>query len=79
MSDTTHDPDELLTGSKASAYSGMSRARLYTLANQKRIGQQIGGVWFFTRRELDEYKQAEKSKGGRGKSSAAIPSPVIVV
>lgn len=79
MSDTAHDPDELITGSKASAYSGMSRSRLYTLANQGRIGQQIGGVWFFTRRELDDYKATGKSKGGRGKDSTTIPSPVIVV
>lgn len=79
MGDTAHDPDALMTGSKAAAYSGMSRARLYTLANQGRIGRQIGGVWFFTRRELDAYKAAEKSKGGRGKNTATIPSPVIVV
>ncbi len=79
MSNTTPDPDELLTGGKAAAYSGISRSRLYTLANQERIGQKIGGVWFFTRRELDAYKAAEKSRGGRGKGSTVIPSPVIAV
>ena len=74
---TDHDPDELMTGGRASAYSGISRARLYTLANQKRIGQKIGGVWFFTPRELDAYKESEKSKGGRPKSESPITSPVI--
>lgn len=79
MADTTPDPDELITGGKASTYSGISRARLYTLANQKRIGQQIGGVWFFTRRELDAYKEAPKSKGGRPKPETAPMTPVAAV
>lgn len=74
---TQPDPDEPIDADTASMYSGLSRARLYKLARDKRLGRQIAGYWTFTRRELDDYKEAEKSKGGRGKSSAAIPSPVV--
>lgn len=77
MPDETLDPDELLTGGRAAAYAGMSTAMLYRLAKKAVIGQQIGGVWFFTRREIDAYKQAPKSKGGRPKSLVLIPTPVI--
>lgn len=73
------DPDEPIDADTASIYSGLSRARLYKLARDQRLGRQIAGYWTFTRRELDAYKEAEKSKGGRGKNSTVIPSPVIAV
>lgn len=73
------DPDEPIDGSDASEYAGISRARLYKLARAGRLGKQIAGYWTFTRRELDDYRAAEKSKGGRGKSSTATPTPVVAV
>jgi hypothetical protein len=64
------DPNDLLAGQQAANYAGFTRARLYTLARQGRIGKQIAGVWFFTRAELDAYKQSPKNKGGRPKQAA---------
>ncbi len=73
--------EELLTGAEAARYLRVSRARINLLAQQGRLGRQIAGrFWVFTRAELDAYReQAANNKGGRGKSSAVIPSPVIAV
>ncbi len=50
----------------------------YKLAREGRLGQQIAGVWFFTRAEIDAYKAGPKNKGGRPKHEAGtltIASP----
>ncbi len=64
------DPNELLAGQQAADYAGFTRARLYKLAREGRLGRQIAGVWFFTRAEIDAYKAAPKNKGGRPKYEA---------
>ena len=60
---------EYLSASQAAAYLGMHRSRLYQLTKAG-LGQQIGGYWLYTKAELDAYKAAPKSKGGRPKSEA---------
>ncbi len=72
------DPNELLSGQEAAEYLGISRARIYALARQGRLGREIGGYWMFTRGELDAYKAEPKSKGGRPKDEMMTPTPVVI-
>ncbi len=62
--------DELLKAVQAAKYLGITRQRVYELAEAGRLGQRIAGYWVFSKAELDAFKAAPKSKGGRPKSGA---------
>ncbi len=63
--------EELITGAEAARYLGITRSRINKLAHDGRLGRQIAGRFYvFTRAELDAWKAAPKSKGGRPKSTA---------
>lgn len=78
MDEESINPDEM-TSAQAASYLGVSRTRISELSNAGRIGRRVAGkYWVYTKAELDAYReQAPANKGGRGKSSAAIPSPVV--
>jgi hypothetical protein len=80
MGDEQASPKEL-TAADAARYLGISRTRISELSQAGRIGRQIAGrYWIYTEAELDAYNEERKhNKGGRGKNTAAIPSPVIAV
>ena len=65
----TSEP-EYLSAAQAADYLSVHRSRLYQLAKAG-LGRQIGGYWLYTKAELDAYKAAPKSKGGRPKSRKA--------
>lgn len=74
-------PEELMTAARAAAYLGVTPARIHAIRAARRaagiaFGQQIGGVWFYTRQELDDY-QATKQRPNPSKVVAVIPTPVI--
>jgi hypothetical protein len=69
------DPNDLLDIQQAVAYSGLTKQRLYQIAEA--VGYKFGGSWVFSRQKLDAYKAAPKKKGGRPKSLGLIPTPVI--
>ena len=71
------DLSELLTADQAAAYLGVTRQRVYTLAWSGTLGQRVGSTWLFTRHELDDWKAQPKSKGGRPKSDAPLPTLVV--
>ncbi len=62
--------EELLNAVQAAAYLGVERQRVYALAKQGRLGQQLAGFWVFTPAELDRFRSGvdERPKGGRPKS-----------
>ena len=62
--------EDLLMGDEAARYAGLSRQRLYQIASSGEVGRKLSGHWVFTREELDAYKAAPKSKGGRPKPKA---------
>ena len=59
--------EDLLNAPQAAAYLGITKQRIYELANNGRIGRKIGGYWLFSRAELDDYnkQRAERPDGGR--------------
>ena len=61
---------EYLNAVQAAKYLGVNRQRIYVLANEGRLGRQIGGYWLFTLPELDAFKRerAKRPKGGRPRS-----------
>ena len=60
------DPDDMLNSGDAAAYIGLSTRRIYALRDQGRIGQQIAGVWFYTKAELDHYRTIRKTGRPKG-------------
>ena len=63
--------EKLMTSGEAAAYLGVSKQRIHELiAGGKLVGQRAGRFYLFTRAELDRWKNAPKSKGGRPKSNA---------
>lgn len=71
--------DELIGGAEAAEYLGVTRARLYAIARTGKIGRHVGSFWMFTKQELDQWKAERNPKGGRPKSGAMIPTPVVMV
>lgn len=70
----TNCDDELLyTAGEAAKYLGVSRQRIYELAEADRMGKRIVGGWIFRQSELDAYKAERESK-----SVTALMSPVMV-
>ncbi len=64
--------DEELTAGEAAVILGVNRQRVNELARAGRIGRQVAGrYWVFTRAELEAFKNAPKSKGGRPKEIAS--------
>ena len=63
--------DDMLMGAEAAQYLGVSRQRLHQLT-QEGLGRKVSGHWIFTRKELDQYRVSEKSKGGRPKSEIEV-------
>ena len=61
---------DLLNAVEAAEYLGVHRQRIYQLADEGKLGRRIAGYWVFTRAELDAYRAAPKSKGGRPKDNA---------
>jgi hypothetical protein len=80
MDEESIDPNEM-TSTQAANYLGVSRTRISELSLAGRLGRRVAGkYWVYTKAELDVYReQAPSNKGGRGKNSAAIPSPVIAM
>jgi excisionase family DNA binding protein len=69
------DLESLYTAGKAAKYLGVSRQRIYELAQAGRMGKRIGGddgVWVFSKAELDAYKEERDAK-----IDVLIPTPVI--
>jgi excisionase family DNA binding protein len=64
--------DEEILAGEAAKILGVNRQRINELARAGRIGRQVvGRYWVFTRAELEAYKAAPKSKGGRPKPDAS--------
>ncbi len=66
--------DMYLNAQKAADYTGLSRQRIYQLAEDGLIGRRIAGYWVFTPDELDTYKATPKSKGGRPPKTDSTPA-----
>ena len=65
--------EEYITAVEAARIAGVTRARIYELAREGRLGrQEFGRVWLFTRAEVEAYRAqaAERSRGGRPKDEA---------
>jgi excisionase family DNA binding protein len=72
--------DEELTAGEAAVILGVNRQRVNELARAGRIGRQVAGrYWVFTRAELEAFKSAPKSKGGRPKEETGTPARAILV
>lgn len=57
----------MLTGADAARELGITRQRITELAQAGRLGRQVAGrYWFFTREEIETYKNERKV--GRPKS-----------
>ncbi len=68
--------EDLLSAAQAAAYLGLTRARINQLAEQGRLSRtEIGGYFLYRRADLDAYKAAPKSKGGRPKEAAEPQAP----
>jgi hypothetical protein len=63
--------DDMLTGADAARELGVTRQRVTELAQAGRIGRQVAGrYWFFTREEIEAYKNDRKV--GRPKSEIEL-------
>lgn len=71
--------DEEITGGEAAKILGLSRQRVNRLAHDQKLkGRYIANrYWVFTRRDVLAFKDQPKNPGGRPKSHALIPTPVI--
>ncbi len=72
------ESEELMTAAKAAGYLGVTPARIHAIrASREGFGRQIGGVWFYTKQELDTY-QATKQRPNpvRGKDEAGTQETV---
>ncbi len=55
------DDQELLTAARAAQYLGVSPARIHAIRRvRSNFGRQIGGIWFYTKAELDEYNRTKQ-------------------
>ncbi len=77
-------PEELLTAAKAAEYLGVTPARIHAIrASRQHFGRKIGGVWFYTKQELDEYQATKQrpnpSKRGTRKKTEENYMPGLVV
>ena len=58
----------LLKASEAARYLGITRQRIYELAQAGRLGQRMAGYWVFTQAELEAYRVGRsQAVGGRPK------------
>lgn len=72
-----HNDQELMTAAKAAEYLGVSPARIHAIRqSRENFGRQIGGIWFYTRAELDAYEQTKQRPNPRPKKEEAEPSAV---
>ena len=62
---------EYLSAAQAAQYLGLHRSRVYQLLKAG-LGRQVAGYWVFTKAELDAYRAAPKSKGGRPKRASLV-------
>ncbi len=67
------DPDAEITGGEAAKLLQVTRQQISKLARSGKLpGRQVlGRYWVFKRRDVQAYKRAVKSKGGRPKK--AVP------
>ncbi len=73
--------DEYITASEAARIAGVTRARIYELAKEGRLGrQEYGRIWLFTRSEVEAYRAqaAERPRGGRPKEEAVTLARAIL-
>ena len=71
--------EEFMTAGEAMAYLGVSKQRLYELAEIGRIGRQrMGRFWLYNRRDVERYKNEPKSKGGRPKKPETGTQRVLI-
>ncbi len=68
------DEKKYLNAVQAADYTGLSRQRIYQLAEEGLIGHKVAGYWVFTPDELDTYKATPKSKGGRPPKISSAPA-----
>ncbi len=62
---------DYMKATEAARYLGITRQRVYELADAGRLGTRIAGYWVFTKSELDAYRaERAHNKGGRPKDSA---------
>lgn len=67
------EQEDLITAGEAARIAGVTRQRINELASMGRLGRQIAGrYWVFTRAEVEAYKAAPKSKGGRPKNDGLL-------
>lgn len=75
--------EELMGGTAAAKYLGVSRSLVYRFHAQGRlVGQTIGGHLFFSREELDRFKTQPRPTGkniNHPKSSAGMIGPTLPV
>ncbi len=70
------NPDELLSATEAAEYLGLTRQAIHLLTKRQGMGRRIGNAWVFTRRELDDWRDKPRPKGGRPpKASAGTSTP----
>lgn len=63
--------DEMMTGADAARELGVTRQRVTELAQAGRLGRQVAGrYWFFTREEIEAYKNDRKV--GRPKTDLEV-------
>ena len=72
------ESEDLMTAAKAAEYLGVTPARIHAIrASRSGFGRQIGGVWFYTRQELDDYQATkQRPNPSRGKGSAGTLTAV---
>ncbi len=70
--------EDTVMGEEAARILGVTRQHLALLARKGIIGQRVlDRYWVFNRAELEAYKAAPKSKGGRPKEAAGTHAPAI--
>ncbi len=68
------EPEQLMTAAKAAEYLGVTPARVHAIrAARKHFGRQIGGVWFYTKQELDEYQSTKQRPNPRKRHGREKP------
>jgi hypothetical protein len=76
-----HESEDLMTAAKAAEYLGVTPARIHAIrAARHGFGRQIGGIWFYTKQELDAYQATKqrpnptRPKGSAGTLAAVSPA-----
>ena len=71
--------DDELTTTEAATYLGVTPQRVYELAQTGKVTRRRkGSFWLYPKADLDRWRNAPKSKGGRPKAGAgtrALASP----